>query len=75
MLILNLSPEAEELLAKMARETGRAPEDIARRALLDFMEDYEDAKLADARHHDSDGTSFTLEEVMAKYPAVAPTEK
>ena len=39
------------------------------------MEDYEDAKLADARHHDSDGTSFTLEEVMAKYPAVAPTEK
>ena len=39
MLTPNLSPAAEELLAQMARETGRAPKAVARRALLDFMED------------------------------------
>jgi len=66
MLTLNLSPEAEGLLAQMARETGRTPEEIARRALLDVMEDYEDAKLADERHRTSDGTSVSWEEVKAR---------
>jgi len=41
-------PEAEELLALMAKKTGRTPSDIAHRALLDAMEDYEDAEVADA---------------------------
>ncbi len=75
MLTLNLSSEIEELLAQMARETGRTPEEIARRALLDVMEDFEDAKLADERLRTSDGVSFTLEEVMAKYPDIVPTDK
>lgn len=64
MLTVDLSPEAEALLDRMARETGRTREEIARRALLDVMEDYEDAKLADERRRTFEG-SVPWEEVRA----------
>ena len=58
----------------MARETGRTPTEIALDALFDVMEDYEDLKLAEERLRTSDGTSLSLDEVMAKYPDLAPSK-
>jgi len=68
MLNIELTTAQLELLATMAKETGRLPEEIARRAVLDALEDYEDYKLAAERLRTSDGTTYSLEEILAKYP-------
>lgn len=68
MLSISLTAEQVKLLQAMAGETARTPEDIARRAVLDAMEDYEDYKIAAERLSTSDGTSYSLEELLAKYP-------
>jgi RHH-type rel operon transcriptional repressor/antitoxin RelB len=67
MLTLDLSPEVEELLDAMAKATGRAKEEIARRALLDALEDYEDYTLAEERIRTSTGERISWEEVKAMY--------
>ena len=68
MLSISLTAEQTGLLDAMAKETARTPEDVARRAVLDAMEDYEDYKIAAERLRTSDGTTYSLEELLAKYP-------
>ncbi|MBX3595730.1 CopG family transcriptional regulator [Sphingomonas sp.] len=46
MLELNLDPELEKTLADIAARTGEAPADIARKALLAYLEDLEDYAVA-----------------------------
>jgi predicted DNA-binding protein len=67
MLSVPLSNEAVVLLAELARRTGVTPEEFARRAILDRMEDTEDALLAEERLRASDGTSVSLDDVTARY--------
>jgi predicted DNA-binding protein len=67
MLTLHLSAEVQDLLNTLAGETGRTPEEIAYRALLDVLEDHEDAKIADERIRTSDGTTIPWEDIKNQY--------
>jgi hypothetical protein len=68
LLTLDLSAAVYEQLAILARGTGRSPEEIACRALLDVLEDHEDAKIAEERIRTDDGTRISWDEIRAKYP-------
>jgi predicted DNA-binding protein len=46
MLHIALSPELERQLAKVAARVGQAPDEIARKALLAYMEELEDYAVA-----------------------------
>ena len=67
MFSVPLSAEAERLMRDLAQRLDIAPEEFARRAILDRMEDVEDRLLAEERLRTSDGTSIALEDVMDKY--------
>lgn len=65
MFSVPLSPEAVTVLVELAAKTGVSPEEFARRAILDRMEDTEDYLAAAERMRTSDGLTVSLEEVMA----------
>ena len=46
MIQFALDPEIEKLLGDIATRTGKAPEELARRALLAYLEDLEDYAVA-----------------------------
>lgn len=46
MIQFTLDPELERQLADIAARTGRAPDELARRALLAYLEDLEDYAVA-----------------------------
>jgi predicted DNA-binding protein len=62
-----LSAEAVALLRNIAAKVGMTPEEFARRAILDTMEDTEDYLLAEERLSAGEET-VSLEEVMERYP-------
>ena len=74
MFAVPLSAEAEALLRELAQKLDVTPEEFARRAILDRMEDTEDGLLAEERLRTSDGTSVSLEEIMAKYDGRSAAE-
>ena len=63
MFEVPLSAEAVALLRELARRTGVAPEEFARRAILDRMEDTEDGLVADEVLREGNET-VTWEEVQ-----------
>jgi predicted transcriptional regulator len=65
MLSINLPAEAAEVLARMARETGRSESRIALEAIIEVLEDWEDSLIAEERMKDS-GPFVSLDEVMTK---------
>jgi predicted DNA-binding protein len=65
MFEVPLSPEAIRVLREIAQKTGVTPEEFARRAILERMEDTEDALLADERLRTSEG-SVSWEEVQTR---------
>lgn len=67
MFAVPLSAEAEKLMRDLAEKLGVAPEEFARRAILDHMEDVEDRLLAEERLRTSDGRSVALDDIMDKY--------
>jgi RHH-type rel operon transcriptional repressor/antitoxin RelB len=52
MLALRLPPEIEERLEKLALSTGRSKSFYARQAILEYIDDLEDAYLASQRLED-----------------------
>ena len=50
MLAVRLPKEIEERLARLARETGRTKSYYVREALLRYLDDLEDAYLAEAAY-------------------------
>lgn len=74
MFAVPLSAEAEALLRELALKLGVSPEEFARRAILDRMEDTEDRLLAEERLRTSDGETVSLDEVMAKYDGRSAAE-
>jgi predicted DNA-binding protein len=65
MFAVPLSAQAEALLRQLADKVGSTPEEFARRAILDRMEDTEDYLIAEERLRSSEG-SASWEEVEAR---------
>ena len=64
MITINLPPELDTVLANLMRETGQSAEQIALGALLERLEDFEDARVAEERLRDDDGVQIPLEEII-----------
>lgn len=69
MLALRLPPELERRLDALAKRTGRSKSFYAREAIIEHLEDLEDAYLAEERHRTDSGERIALEEMMEKYAA------
>jgi RHH-type transcriptional regulator, rel operon repressor / antitoxin RelB len=67
MLALRLPPEIEARLDALAKRTGRTKSYYARQAILEHIEDLEDAYLADERIRTDTGERISLEDVMAEF--------
>ena len=67
MLALRLPAEIEARLDALAKRTGRTKSYYARQAILEHLEDIEDAHLADERIRTDTGERISLEEMMEKY--------
>lgn len=64
MLSVAIDPETEARLAAISASTGDAPDEIARRALLAYLEDLEDyATAVDAWREFDPAKAISLEEV------------
>lgn len=68
MLEIPLDPELERHLADIAARVGEAPGELARKALLAYLEDLEDYAIAVEawKEHDPNDT-VSLEELMARH--------
>ena len=61
-----LPDDAVERIAALAAEAGRSPDAFLTEAILDYLEDFDDASLAEARLSDlraGKGRTHTLEDV------------
>lgn len=67
MLALRLPAEIEARLDALAKKTGRTKSFYAREAILQHLEDIEDAYIADERIRTDTGERISLEEMMEKY--------
>jgi len=67
MLALRLPPDVERRLDELARRTGRTKSFYAREAILEHIEDLEDAFLAEERHREDSGKRISLEEMLERY--------
>lgn len=66
-ITFDLPDELGELLADLCREEGIASDELARRLLLDRLEDFEDVRIAMARLNDPEAEWIPLEDVMRKH--------
>lgn len=66
MITVKLPHETEKLLADMARASGRTADQVALEAILEAIEDWQDARIAEERLEEDDGVRVPLEEVMRK---------
>jgi RHH-type transcriptional regulator, rel operon repressor / antitoxin RelB len=67
MLAIRLPPEIEKQLERLAKKTGRTKTFYAREAILYYLEDLEDAYIAEKaldKFYKSGGKTVSLEEVM-----------
>lgn len=70
MIALRLPPEIEDRLAALARRTGRSTDDYARDAILEHLEDLEDAELAESRLQAirrGEADTVPLSELLTRY--------
>lgn len=59
-ITIDLPAELDTVLISLARETGQSQQRVALRALLDRLEDYEDAKAAEEAIPADDGVRIPL---------------
>lgn len=65
MLSIVIDPEIEARLAAVASKTGNAPDELARRALLAYLEDLEDYAVAvEAWKEHDPAKTLTTEEML-----------
>ena len=70
MLVVDLPPEIEARLDKLAAQTGRSKVDYVREAIIEHLADLEDLYLAEQRlldHRAGLSDSIPLEDVMKLY--------
>jgi RHH-type rel operon transcriptional repressor/antitoxin RelB len=65
MLAVKLTPTVEKRLERLARRTGRTKEFHAKKAILDHLDDVEDAEIALRRLH-KPGRRESLEDVARR---------
>ena len=66
MITVKLPPKTEKLLADMAKASGRTADQVAVDAILEAIEDWQDAKIADERLRDDDGVRIPLKQMIRK---------
>lgn len=66
MLEVSLDPELEKHLAAVAERVGTAPSELARRALLAYLEDLEDYSIAVEAWKEHDPTKTISTEEMLR---------
>ena len=66
MITVKLPHKAEKLLADMAKASGRTTDQVALEAILEAIEDWQDARIAEERLESDDGVRVPLQEVMRK---------
>lgn len=69
MLHITLPSEAEALLEDLAHRRGTDSKAVALRAVLEYLEDEEDARIAEAaldEHYRTGGKTISLEEAVKK---------
>jgi predicted DNA-binding protein len=66
MLQVALTPELEKQLTDIAARTGDAPDELARRALLAYLEDLEDYAVAVEAWKEHDPTKTISSEEMLR---------
>jgi RHH-type transcriptional regulator, rel operon repressor / antitoxin RelB len=69
MLALRLPKDIEDRLAALAKATGRTKSYYARAAILEFMEDIEDAQAAVESLKKDDGVRIPLSEIVRELDA------
>lgn len=68
MLQVPLTPELERALAAVAARTGDAPGDLARKALVRYLEDLDDYAVAvEASREFDPADTVSLDELMTRY--------
>jgi len=66
MLALRLPPDIEERLDDLAKRTGRSKSFYAREAILNYLDDLEDAYLA-LQRLEANEERTSLEDIMKEY--------
>lgn len=69
-ITIDLPDELWDLLADLCREEGMASDELARRLLLDRIEDFEDEQIVRERLDDPQASWISLEEVMREHGLV-----
>jgi RHH-type rel operon transcriptional repressor/antitoxin RelB len=67
MLALRLPEDIERRLEALAQRTGRSKSFYAREAIVEHMDDLEDAYLASERHKTDTGERKALDDMLARY--------
>ena len=75
MLALRLPREIEDRLDALAKATGRTKSYYARMAILEFMEDIEDAQAAMESLKEDDGARIPLSEIIRELDAEQAAQK
>ncbi|WP_187972098.1 hypothetical protein [Aquibium microcysteis] len=70
IISFDLPDELRDLLAALCCDEDTSAEQLARRLLLDRLEDFEDVRLAEARLEASGGHGIKLEDVMRDFGLV-----
>ena len=63
MLAVKFPKDIEKRLEDLERRTGEAKASHVRRAVSDYLDDLEDAELAERALRDDDGTRFSLQDI------------
>lgn len=69
MLALRLPKEIEDRLATLAKRTGRTKSHVARMAIIEQMDDIEDALMAEQALADASAKRFSLDDIKADLEA------
>ncbi|MFC3324104.1 DUF6290 family protein [Mesorhizobium cantuariense] len=64
MITVKLPQKTEKLLADMAKASGRTTDQVAVDAILEAIEDWQDARIAEERVKNDDGVRIPLEEMI-----------
>ena len=67
MLALRLPEDIERRLEALAQRTGRSKSFYARQAIVEHIDDLEDAYLAEERHRSDSGDRIPLEDMLRRY--------
>ncbi|CAN7471951.1 DUF6290 family protein [Mesorhizobium sp. LjRoot246] len=64
MITVKLPQKTEKLLSDMAKASGRTADQVAVDAILEAIEDWQDARVAEDRVKNDDGARIPLEEMI-----------